>query len=413
MKQLSPYDWLVAVGLAILVATGASSGGFFGGLIVVGLIALVTGIYSVTTGRGSWARIAGRKLAFVVLAGGLATTLASAVIYGGIHPTEGTATSETASTSTPTPETTATPTPVSTPGPEPDAPDVVTVSAFDPTVSVVDTSVTATTAVALLERVPVKGRAPSAMYERIQFGAAWLDIDRNKCDTRNDILNRDLHPLAKDGACTVASGTLADPYTGSSIAFVRGDTTSLAVQIDHVVSLGNAWETGAQQLTAAQRVTFANDPMNLYAVDGPTSDQKGTSDAATWLPPSEAFRCTYVARQVSVKATYGLWMTQAEHDTIAGILAGCPQEPATTSVFAPKPKPTPTPEPVAPAPAPAPAPVPAPAPPAPAPAPPAPAPNVYYENCTAVRAAGKAPLYRGDPGYASKLDRDGDGVACE
>ena len=39
--------------------------------------------------------------------------------------------------------------------------------------------------------------------------------------------------------------------------------------------------------------------------------------------------------------------------------------------------------------------------------------SVYYENCTAVRAAGADPIYRGEPGYSSKLDRDGDGIACE
>lgn len=127
------------------------------------------------------------------------------------------------------------------------------------------------------------------------------------------------------------SGTLANPYTGKTIDFVRGNTTSLEVQIDHVVALMNAWETGAQQLTQAQRVSLANDPLNLMAVDGPTNSREGAGDAATWLPPQKSFRCAYVARQLSVKATYGLWVTQAEHDAIARILASCPDEPAVTS----------------------------------------------------------------------------------
>ena len=124
------------------------------------------------------------------------------------------------------------------------------------------------------------------------------------------------------------SGMLADPYTGTSIDFVRGQGTSQAVQIDHVVALMNAWETGAQQLTAEERLAFANDPLNLLAVDGPSNSRKGAGDAATWLPPAKGFRCEYVARQVTVKHEYGLWVTAPERDAIARVLDGCPGQPA-------------------------------------------------------------------------------------
>jgi hypothetical protein len=175
-----------------------------------------------------------------------------------------------------------------------------------------------------------------------------------------------------------------------------------------------------------QRTALANDPLNLQATDGPTNQQKGDGDAATWLPPNKGFRCEYVARQVSVKATYGLWVTQAEHDAMARILGDCSGQLAPTNQQAPvavAPAPAaPAPAAVAPAPAPAapaPAPVaPAPAPVAPAPAPVAPAPApapaaVYYANCTAARAAGAAPIYAGQAGYRPALDRDSDGIACE
>ena len=125
----------------------------------------------------------------------------------------------------------------------------------------------------------------------------------------------------------VASGTFADPYTGTTISFVRGNTTSTAVQIDHVVALSDAWQKGAQQLTADERRQLANDPLNLFAADGPANGAKSDSDAATWLPSNKAFRCEYVARQTAVKAEYRLWMTQAEHDAIAAVLASCPDEP--------------------------------------------------------------------------------------
>jgi hypothetical protein len=185
-------------------------------------------------------------------------------------------------------------------------------------------TISADAAFALLAQLLVKGRAPQTGYDRTgQFGEAWLDVDRNGCDTRNDILVRDLTAVTRESTCTVLRGLLVDPYTGTSISFVRGTTTSSAVQIDHVVALLDAWETGAQQLTAAQRVAFANDPRNLLAVGGSINQSKGAGDAATWLPPNKAFRCNYVARQIVVKAAYQLWVTPAEHDAMALVLAPC------------------------------------------------------------------------------------------
>ena len=183
------------------------------------------------------------------------------------------------------------------------------------------------TAAALLETLPVKGRAPKTGYARAEFGTRWLDVDRNGCDTRNDILGTQLDDVVRKGSCRVLSGTLADPYTGTTIDFVRGQGTSELVQIDHVVALSDAWQKGAQALSLEQRTAFANDPLNLLAVDGPSNSSKGDGDAATWLPKNKAFRCEYVARQVAVKARYDLWVTQAERDAIARVLASCPAQP--------------------------------------------------------------------------------------
>jgi hypothetical protein len=175
-------------------------------------------------------------------------------------------------------------------------------------------------------------------YRRDQFGPAWTDdvtvaLGHNGCDTRNDILRRDLANVAlKPGTngCVVASGVLHDPYTNTVIDFTRGAGTSDAVQIDHVVALGDAWQTGAQQLSLAERTNLANDPLDLFAVSGPVNEQKGDADAASWLPPNRAFRCTYVAEQVAVKMTYHLWVTPAEHDAIATVLTTCPSQPLPT-----------------------------------------------------------------------------------
>jgi hypothetical protein len=184
-------------------------------------------------------------------------------------------------------------------------------------------------ATALLETLAVKGRAPKTGYTRAQFGPAWADVDRNGCDTRNDILKRDLTSItyrAKTRNCVVESGTLVDRYSGETINFVKGNISSMEVQIDHVVALSNAWQTGAFKLTADQRKALSNDPLNLFAVKGRLNSQKGDGDAATWLPPLKSFRCSYVAQQIAVKAKYSLWVTAPEKAAIVSILAKCPTQ---------------------------------------------------------------------------------------
>jgi hypothetical protein len=243
------------------------------------------------------------------------------------------------------------------------------------------------TAQAALADLEVKGRAPRTGYERDLFGPGWGDPDRNGCDARNDVLARDLtgetfKPGTRD--CVVATGTLADPYSGTTIAFRRGQDTSDDVQIDHVVAVSDAWQKGAQGWDADRRVAFYSDPLNLLAVDGGLNQQKGDGDAATWLPPNRAYRCDYVARQIAVKAAYGLWVTSAERDAMTRVLEPCPDHPLPTGGQAPAPAPPAGAEPVA-----------------------------AYASCAAVHAAGAAPIRRGDPGYGRHLDGDGDGIGCE
>lgn len=177
-----------------------------------------------------------------------------------------------------------------------------------------------------LARLSVKGRAPMTGYTRSAFGVGWITVDG--CDMREHILGRDLTGTVYRSAteCTVLSGTLHDPYTDKTISFTRGIGTSDAVQIDHVVALGDAWQTGAQALTTAERTKLYNDPLELLAVDGPSNEQKGDGDASTWLPPNTAYRCRYVARQIAVKQTYHLWVTRAEHDAMQRVLAACPAQ---------------------------------------------------------------------------------------
>ena len=244
----------------------------------------------------------------------------------------------------------------------------------------------------LLGTLPVKGRAPLTGYDRELF--AWrADTDRNGCDTRNDILARDLTQttvrLGTD-RCVVLSGALVDPYTGEAVAFVREESS---VDIDHVVPLANAWQTGAAYWPPAKRVAFANDPLNLLAVGAAANRQKSDGDAATWLPPDRSFRCAYVARQVAVKAKYELWVTRAEQEAIVRVLAECPAEPAPRSDI-------------------------------PTAAPGFPtgtdgaslgsSTDPRFDSCAEAKAAGYGPYERTvDPEYAWYRDGDADGKACE
>ena len=245
----------------------------------------------------------------------------------------------------------------------------------------------ASEALRILNTLPVKGRAPKTGYSRAQFGDAWSDIDHNGCDTRNDILNRDLTAKQHKNSrgCVGISGILNDPYTGKVINFMRGKDTSEQVQIDHVVALSDAWQSGAQEISAQERLQLANDPENLLAVDGPANQQKSDSDAATWLPANASFRCSYVARQIRVKAKYHLWVKPAEKEAMINVLTPCAGAAA---------KPAPVPQ---------------------VDTPPAqnPAPALAFQTCADARAAGYRNMHRGAPGYSDHLDRDGDGIACE
>lgn len=258
------------------------------------------------------------------------------------------------------------------------------------------------TALAALHQLAVRGRAPKTGYSREQFGDGWATI--NGCDQRDRILQRDLTNRRMDAdGCRVLSGTLRDPYTGRTIHYVRGGASE--VDIDHVVALSDAWQKGAQRWTANRRGSFANDRLNLLAVDASINRSKGDGDAATWLPPRRAFRCAYVARQVAVKRRYGLWVTRAERQAIARVLRNCPSQrlptappPPVVSVSAPATTPSPR-----------------------APASPSPGPRPgrvrVFANCTAARAAGVTPIVRAtNPALYNAnrgLDRDGDGIACE
>jgi hypothetical protein len=277
-----------------------------------------------------------------------------------------------------------------------------------PAVSPAEQAADTATAVAV-SLLPTKGRAPMTGYDRDRFGAAWLDADRNGCDTRNDVLGEHLSAVTlEDNGCVVATGSYEDPYTGSRIDYWHGH--GALIDIDHIVSLGNAWATGAFGWPIEKRAAFANDPLNLLPTDTGANRQKGDGDAATWLPPNTSYRCEYVSRQVAVKAKYDLWVTAPEKAAIQRVLAPCDGQALTSDDWGASTEvdhdisdpmdanndqdATDSSEAAATGPARSGGPV-------------------HYDTCSAAHAAGDAPVRAGDPGYGTHLDRDGDGIGCE
>jgi Protein of unknown function (DUF1524)/Excalibur calcium-binding domain len=394
-------------------------------VLAVGLLLAVLGLVGLVRGRVGRLGMRNRAVAAVVAAGGMTLALAAGGSASGapdtlaappVRPGPVTANGaaspaeSSASTPPPVPASSTPPAPVHVPRPS-----ATPRPGTRPTPTVVRRA-QAGTALAVLDALAVKGRAPRTGYQREQFGQAWADTDRNGCDTRNDILRRDLHALvlkAGTHGCLVLRGTLDDPYTGRVIAFERGAATSARVQIDHVVPLSDAWQKGAQQWSAQTRTRFANDPLNLLAVDGVTNQRKSDGDAATWLPPRSSYRCAYVARQTAVKARYRLWVTAAERDAVRRVLAACPaQRPPSAAGSVPLGGGRTA--------AAAPAPVPAPQPrstssrtsdPA---SHPSPSLDPRFGTCRAANTAGYGPYRSGvDPEYDWYRDRDHDGVVCE
>lgn len=246
----------------------------------------------------------------------------------------------------------------------------------------------------VLSRLPVKGRSTLTAYDRASFRFG-SDTDGNGCETRDDVLARDLEQrvIQRADTCLTLTGVLTDPYGGRRIDFVRA---AGSVDVDHAVSLGNAWVTGAFGWTEEGKVIFGNDPLNLLATDASLNRQKGDGDAATWLP-RKANRCEYVARQIAVKSAYALWVTPPERAAMSTVLSRCPGQPLPVSAPARSTPPVGRSD----------------GEPAPTRTEPPPAATGPFDTCAEARAAGAAPVYEGHPGYDDHLDRDGDGVGCD
>lgn len=264
------------------------------------------------------------------------------------------------------------------------------------------------TALAALEKLPVQDASSTSPYKRANFGESWADVDKNGCDTRNDILKRDLKDAVVAADCKVKKGVYVDPYTGTTINFDSSDGKGGGIDIDHIIPLSLAWQTGASTWDDARRLQFANDPLNLLSADASQNRKKGDKDASKYLPPNAAFHCEYVARQIAVRTKYGTWVTPAEKGAIEGVLKSCPDQklPEGSGALPPVAGVTDTPAAVKTV-------EPAPVAPAVDPAPAAGGNDPQFPSCAKAKAAGYGPYTAADPEFGWYKDGDGDGTVCE
>jgi len=185
-------------------------------------------------------------------------------------------------------------------------------------------------ALGTLELLPQSGRVVTR-YDRDDYGERWEDVDGNGCNQRDDVLLRDAIPgtatVAPQGDCDhdVLAGSWDDPYTGLVLTFddLKDTDQAQALQIDHLVPLSEAHQSGADRWDAQRRLEFANDEDNLLAVDGPANNRKGDSDPAEWMPPYEPSHCAYAVIWVEVKDTWSLGVDAAERAALESLLRSC------------------------------------------------------------------------------------------
>lgn len=242
----------------------------------------------------------------------------------------------------------------------------------------------------LLSRLEVRAESASNSYDRTLF-RHWIDENGNKCDTRAEVLMRDTQtPVTRSGTCTVRTGRWKSVYDNKTI------TVAGSLDIDHVVALKEAWESGASRWSSSERQKFANDlgfNRSLIAVSASTNRSKSDRDPAQWLPPATSYRCDYLVSWIQVKFRWRLSIDAAEKSVIRSGLVNC----GNPKVLLPprmsvsdnpvEPEPTPTGDGVL---------------------------DPRFEYCYQAIAAGYGPYYKGvDPEYYWYRDGDKDGVVCE
>lgn len=190
-----------------------------------------------------------------------------------------------------------------------------------PTVTAIPVSVPPTASAAPAFTALTVSAAQAPGYNRALFGSAWADVDHNGCNQREDTIMRDTGATRTErkGICRadMTGHPYVDPYTGQTL------TAPSQIQIDHVVSLGDAWRSGAAAWTPQQRLAYANDLDVLWAVQAKANEEKSDKTPDEWLPPDPARRCEFVHRYVAIKIKYHLTITPATRTTLDAFAAMC------------------------------------------------------------------------------------------
>ena len=172
-------------------------------------------------------------------------------------------------------------------------------------------------ALALLQTVRVENEYQVG-YDRALF-EHWRDIDGDGCDSRDQVLKRDSISLPQVDPvnCNVIAGDWVSPYDGAKW------TNPSDIDIDHVIALKEAWDSGAWAWSAAQRKAFANDTSDsrtLLAVTDSVNQSKSDKDPSNWLPPLQSYTCTYLGNWIAVKVRWSLSMDSSEFGRIKNLL---------------------------------------------------------------------------------------------
>ncbi|MFJ9461621.1 HNH endonuclease family protein [Kitasatospora sp. NPDC101447] len=166
-------------------------------------------------------------------------------------------------------------------------------------------------------------------YERTKF-RHWIDADKNGCNTRKEVILAEAVDAPEVGpGCALTGGTWFSPYDSLTV------TDSAALDVDHMVPLAEAWDSGAYGWTPKEREAYANDlgdERSLIAVSARSNRSKADKDPADWMPPARNYTCTYLTNWTTVKTRWSLTVDQREADTLHQIAADCPDETITVEL---------------------------------------------------------------------------------
>ncbi|MFE9381241.1 HNH endonuclease family protein [Streptomyces sp. NPDC006855] len=170
-----------------------------------------------------------------------------------------------------------------------------------------------------IKKIPV-AEEKRVGYERDSF-KHWVDEDSDGCPTRQEVLIAEAVTTPEQGArCTLSGGSWLSYYDEAEV------TDAKRLDIDHMVPLAEAWDSGAYDWTPERREAYANDlsaARSLVAVTAKTNRSKADRDPAAWMPPAASATCTYLVDWTATKLRWNLSADQAEQTALLELAEPC------------------------------------------------------------------------------------------